>query len=67
MRTTELKGHITWHGSDETTVQQQIEWAKHLRQEDALRPPEKSSLRIGKPKEKFVLSPSMVNLPTHVG
>ena len=27
----------------------------------------KSSLTIGKPKEKFVLSPSMANLPTHVG
>ena len=38
-RTTELKEHLTCRGYDETTVQQQIERAKHLHQEDALRPP----------------------------
>ena len=38
-RTTDLKEHLTRCGYDETTVQQQIERAKHLRQEDALRPP----------------------------
>ena len=38
-RTTELKEHITCHGYDETNIQQQIKRAKHLRQEDALRPP----------------------------
>ena len=34
-----MKEHLTRRGYDETTVQQQIVRAKHLRQEDALRPP----------------------------
>ena len=38
-RTTDLKEHLTRCGYDETTVQQQIERAKHLHQEDTLRPP----------------------------
>ena len=38
-RTTDLKEYLTRRGYDETTVQQQIERAKHIRQEDALRPP----------------------------
>ena len=38
-RTTDLKEHLTPRSYEETTVQQQIERAKHLRQEDALRPP----------------------------
>ena len=38
-RITDLKKHLTCRGYDETTVQQQIERAKHHHQEDALRPP----------------------------
>ena len=38
-RTSDLKKHLTRRSYDETTMQQQIERAKHLRQEDALRPP----------------------------
>ena len=38
-RTTDLKEHLTRRGYDETTIQQQIERAKHIRQEDAFRPP----------------------------
>ena len=38
-RTTNLKEHLTRRGYDKTTIQQQIERAKHIRQEDALRPP----------------------------